>query len=259
MAGEAPAKSAPSTSGQMLKVVDTLLAGLGLFGGIALLGLLQTTTGIAFFAPPMMASGIIFFAGAAPPHPKGFLMGTLCSATISFCAVVLFTQYLPPVAAQGSAAVALLMWYKAHDCVFPPAAVLAGVLSTASAKALTNELTVQDIAMFLVFPWLAGHGLLFQFAKIMGGVRGKVRVKLALRQLRALASESDEVLRSIFNKFDTSGDGKLDPTELKVALRVALGADMSIEECQNMVKAADQDGENTLDFEEFKAICLGAL
>lgn len=256
---EAPTKPANKSGGRTLKAVDTLLAGLGLFGGIALLGFLQTTTGIALFAPPMMASGIIFFAGAAPPHPKGFLMGTVCSATLSYVAIIVFTKCLPPVAAQGSAAVALLMWYKAHELTFPPAVVLAGALTAASLKAPDDTVMAKDVLWFLFFPWLVGHGLLFCVAKIMGWVRGKVRVKLALRQLRSLAEGSDEALRSIFNKFDTSGDGKLDATEVKVALRVALGADMSIEECQNMVKAADQDGGNTLDFEEFKAICTKHL
>jgi len=245
-------------SGQMLKAVDALLAGFGLFGGIAFLGYLQTKTGYALFAPPMMASGIIFFAGGSPPHPQGFLMGTLGSATLAYFAVLLFTKVLPPVAAQGSAAVCLLMWYKAHECVFPPAAVLAGTLTAASVNAGTDKLMAEDVAWFLVFPWLAGHGLLFYLAKAMGWVRAKVRVKLALRQLRSLA-DNDEVLRSIFNKFDTSGDGKLDATEVKVALRVALGMDMSIEECEKMVSAADQDGGNTLDFEEFKAICTSHL
>ena len=65
------------------KAADTALAGLGLFGAIALLGALEPVFDVKLFVPPMMASGIIFFAGPTPPDPRGFLSGTLCSATLS--------------------------------------------------------------------------------------------------------------------------------------------------------------------------------
>ena len=65
------------------KAADTALAGLGLFGSIALLGALEPIFDVKLFVPPMMASGIIFFAGPTPPDPRGFLSGTLCSATLS--------------------------------------------------------------------------------------------------------------------------------------------------------------------------------
>ena len=74
-------------------MVDTVLAGLGLWGGCTALGLLEPLTGLRLFAPPMMASGIIFFAGPQPPHPKGFLSGTLCSATLSLVTLTLTLLY----------------------------------------------------------------------------------------------------------------------------------------------------------------------
>ena len=63
------------------------------------------------------------------------------------------------------------------------------------------------------------------------------------RQLASLGEQTDCTLREIFAKFDTSGDGALDPDELKVALRVALGVDLSKSDCQQLVAAADRDGD----------------
>ena len=80
-----PPTVVPSLSGMDTpKMADTAIAGIGLFGSIGLLGLLESMSGVPLFVPPMMASGIIFFAAPSPPSPQGFLSGTLCSATISF-------------------------------------------------------------------------------------------------------------------------------------------------------------------------------
>ena len=59
------------------KVIDTALSGLGLFAAMLLLNGLETVVGVKLFAPPMLASGIIIFAGPTPPSPRSFLLGTL--------------------------------------------------------------------------------------------------------------------------------------------------------------------------------------
>jgi hypothetical protein len=64
------------------KVVDSLLAGAGLMLGVTSLGWIDALTSLEFFAPPMLASGIIFFAGPAPPSPKSFLLGSVCAASL---------------------------------------------------------------------------------------------------------------------------------------------------------------------------------
>lgn len=109
---------------------DSALAGLGLWGSISMLGALEPVIGQPLFLPAMAASGIIFFVGTEPPKPSGFLSGTLCSATLSLATITLLSQALPPVAAQGGAAAVLLVWYKATHSLFPPAAALAGLLSS---------------------------------------------------------------------------------------------------------------------------------
>ena len=61
-------------------------------------------------------------------------------------------------------------------------------------------------------------------------------------------------LRRIFKQFDTSGDNALDANELKCALRVTTGLDLSLPTCQSLVKQMDKDGNGVVDFDEFLAI-----
>ncbi len=244
------------------KLVDTALAGLGLWGNCSVLGLLEPKLGVRLFAPPMMASGIIFFAAPTPPHPKGFLTGTLCSATLSLGVLALLSPIAPPVVAQGAAAGTLLMWYKLTGAMFPPAAVLAGLITAASvgtAAASPLGLSLGASASYLCFPWLAGHAWLYGCAHAVSEARSKARVAMSKRELGSLAECTDASLRATFSKFDTSGDGALDADELKVALRVALGVELSRDECVELTMAADKDGTGTVDFDEFRAICRAEL
>jgi hypothetical protein len=59
------------------RVLDAVVAGLGLGGSLALLGGLGPLLGVELYARSMMAGGIIFFAPGAPPGPGAFLV---CSA-----------------------------------------------------------------------------------------------------------------------------------------------------------------------------------
>lgn len=232
-------------------MVDTSLAGVGLFGSISLLGLLEPHVG-ALFAPPMLASGIVFFISAEPPHPKGFLSGTVCSATISFGVLSLLSPHVCVASAHGGAAASLLMWYKVTGSIFPPAGVLAGLLLSTSAASGSLLAT----AGYLAQPWLAGHMILYGGALATSALRSRVRVGLTKAALRA---HDDGALLQIFRKFDTSGDSTLDASELKVALRVALGVDMPMADCVALLAAADANGTDTVDFDEFRAICRGQL
>ena len=62
-------------------------------------------------------------------------------------------------------------------------------------------------------------------------------------------------LGEIFKQFDTSGDGSLDATELMLALRVAVGADISLDDSRRLVESVDDDGSGNISFAEFEAIC----
>ena len=239
------------------KSADALLAGFGLAAGCAVLGLLQPHVGVPLFAPPMMASGVIFFYGPEPPHPKGFLSGTLASSTVCLGTMALLSKRVTPVVAQGFSAGVLLVWYKATSAVFPPAAVLVGAL-TAASIGTANTFSLSSALHYLAFPWLTGHAFLYGCAYAMSGVRSQARVALTTRRLRALGGDDDEArLHNVFTHFDTSRDGFLDADELKVALRVALGVDLSREDCVLLIGSVDTDGTGTVDFGEFKAVCNG--
>jgi len=224
-----------------------VLAGAGLAGSFALIGALEAKIGVKLFVPPMMASGIIFFSPATPPSPKGFLSGTLGCASVCASVFTLLTGMagVSPAAAHGAAAGALLMWYKATNCVFPPAAVLCVLMSGVTTSPLG----------FVARTWLAGHACLYASAFGVSTIRSQARIALSKQSLIQLGGLSNEELKTIFGQFDLSKDGSLDANELKCALRVALGADLSLKECQTLIASADKDGNGVVDFGEFKGIC----
>ena len=88
------------------KGIDAALAGLGLFGSLALMSLLEPIVGVKLFAAPMMASGIIFFSPASPPNPFGFLVATTGSATVAAGALAMMSARSLPAAASAGAATA---------------------------------------------------------------------------------------------------------------------------------------------------------
>ena len=229
------------------KIVDTVLAGAGVAGTFAIMGAIEAKfPGVKLFVPPMMASGIIFFSPATPPSPKGFISGTIGCASLSAAVLSFFTGVagVSPVAAQGAAAGALLMWYKATACIFPPAAVLCVIMSGAANTPLS----------FVVRTWLAGHACLYTGALAMSYVRSQARLSLGRSSLRAMGGLSAAELQSTFKAFDLSNDGTLDASELKVALK-SLGIDLSLQDCMALILSVDKDGNGVVDFGEFKSIC----
>lgn len=244
------------------KLADTALAGSGLAISVASLGMLEQTLGMDLFAVPMMASGIIFFAGATPPAPNGFISGTVCSATLGWLTHLLAVSLgAPEVTALGASAGVLLVWYKAAGAIFPPAAVVAGTLTTTAFSATSGDTLdlVTAAASWLVCPWIVGHGALYAAALLMSKLRVHVRAELTKGRLRLLEDLDDAALRTTFDKFDTDGSGGLDAEELRIALRVSLGSDVSLEDCERLVMAADADGNGVVDYEEFVAICRDEL
>ena len=161
------------------RVLDALLAGLGLAGALALLGGLGPLLGVELYTRSMMASGIIFFVPAAPPTPAVFLVCTAGSATVAAAGLALASAFAwSPAACAGASAGPLLVWYRFTDSVFPPTASLPVLMAASVAgeglAAWTSSL------FFLFFPWLAGHAVLWLAACAVGHVRDAVRLEFGV-------------------------------------------------------------------------------
>jgi hypothetical protein len=192
----------------MPKIVDSALAGLGLFGSLALMAVLEPIVGVKLFAAPMMASGIIFFSPSTPPNPFGFLVGTTGSATVAAGALALMSaRSMPAAVGAGAAAGALLMWFKSTGTIFPPSAVLSILMAQAvagGAAASTFSGWTSSLS-YVAFPWLTGHALLWASAYGVGSVRSLVRYEFGKAQFRSMGQKSSAEIRKTFKKFDTSG------------------------------------------------------
>mmetsp|Transcript_7336 Transcript_7336/g.17701 ORF Transcript_7336/g.17701 Transcript_7336/m.17701 type:complete len:329 (-) Transcript_7336:146-1132(-) len=254
-------KGVAAVDASLPKVADALIGGVGLALSMGLLAVLEAKFKVKLFAAPMMASGIIFFAPQTPPDPGPFVSGTIGSASV--CAAIFAlcgSRKIPVPMASGAAAGSLLMWYKATNTIFPPAAVLSVLMagSVASEAATSVARGWASSLNFVAFPWLAGHAVLYASATVIGQARVRVRTVLTQRQMtqmgRKLAGFGTS-LRETFDKYDTSKDGHLDPLELKLALQVATGVEMSLPAVRAIVGAVDADGDGLISFKEFEAIC----
>ncbi|XP_070208674.1 calmodulin-beta-like isoform X2 [Littorina saxatilis] len=63
-------------------------------------------------------------------------------------------------------------------------------------------------------------------------------------------AEQEKAIRMAFRVFDTNGDGFIDVQELKHAMK-NLGEPLTDKELTDMMKQADVDGNNKIDYEEF--------
>lgn len=66
--------------------------------------------------------------------------------------------------------------------------------------------------------------------------------------------QKKEVLWSAFRVFDVDGDGKISKSELRAVLEVGNGVGIEEEQLKELIAEADQDGDGSIDFEEFCAM-----
>lgn len=234
-------------------VVDTVLAALSVTAAIMLIHVAESLTGLKLFEAKMIASATVFSSNPRPPGPRAFLV---CSACAVAAGVALHSA-----GAHGKSGPAIiaglhLLFSKLSGNSFASTAGLAQFLASP-----WDEWS-KPVA-FVFTPWLFGHTLLYLFALVAAAIRQRVRIFLvqrswSLETLQAakvgsgdMATTSRERLRSLFKTYDTSGDGRIDAVELRVAYRALARVDLSLEDCQGMIRAFDADGNGTIDFEEF--------
>jgi hypothetical protein len=237
-------------------VVDAIFAAVSVVSGIALLYFLENMLSINLFDPKMLASTVIFCGNPAPPSPHSFIVCTACA----FVAGILLRLSMAGTTFAGEAAIAAgcnVLLSKLVSVNFPPAVGLATVVAT---KPWQHSLV--DPLTHLVTPWLAGHCIIYVFAIAMSYPRKYVRVQLAMREWRSQAGKhmgqskgeyTTAKMKELFTRCDTTGDGRIDATEFKIAYRILTGSadDLPLSDCEEIVRAFDSDGTNTIEFSEF--------
>ena len=64
----------------------------------------------------------------------------------------------------------------------------------------------------------------------------------------------EELIKEEFNSFDQNGDGYIDKEELKTAME-NMGEELTDQQIDQMMRAADVDGDQKITMEEFKRMC----
>jgi len=69
-------------------------------------------------------------------------------------------------------------------------------------------------------------------------------------------SDAESELRAAFRAFDKDGNGSINATELREAMK-AIGENLSQEEVEEMIRDADADGDGNVNYEEFVKMMMG--
>jgi len=273
-----------------VKLADAAMAAVGLVCSLGSLHALDRaellSPLLSCFSPPMLSSAIILFAGPTPPPLGTFVVGTagafLMGTTVH---LMLVSAIAGSTGAQCLAAGLLLFYFKVSGAFFVPTVGLAAHLAQgrmgqaqghmaqaqghlaqghwtpahAGGHGGRSHLDFPPTLGYLLAPWLLGHLALYALAHVTSAGRQQLRLALLPDWKRQLLGGSgasrharEAKLRETFSRFDTSGDGFLDATELKLALRFVTGEEVSLEDCERIVRSMDTDGDGVIDFHEFQ-------
>ncbi|KAL1507469.1 hypothetical protein AB1Y20_008305 [Prymnesium parvum] len=144
-----------------LHLADPLLAAAGAAGGVYALFLLEDASGLALYAPPLAASAVLLFSSARPPPAAQVFAGTLVGTA---SAVALASLCGSSEEARSAAVGFCVLWFRLAVAPFPPAAALAALFFD---RAELREAGM----MFVLFPALSGHAVLYLIAMALSPVR----------------------------------------------------------------------------------------
>lgn len=260
--------------------VDAFLAAFGCAGSLALLQFLTGITPYEFNGSFLVGSSIKFFFNENPPSLKA------CVHSSMFAVVIGHTlHFVPHFCGQYARPVLLfatVLYWKLYGGMWTAANTLSMIVAVESggwASVVPNIRELNAYAnshqeqanqkrfpwMFLFFPYISGHIILYCMATAMSFLRRKIRTYLIQREFITKqmgydwqteivgGAERRERLRQLFNRMDTSGDGQLDVIELQVALRAVTVTDISLGDTKEILNSVDSDGNGSVDFDEFCA------
>jgi hypothetical protein len=255
-------------------IIDAFLAGLTAILGLCLLHIGEYMLHIKLYDAKMLTSIVIFCSNPVPPSPRSFVICTVCAYAVA----ILLQWSSHPTSTELYQAIAVglnVVLSKLTSHTFSPAIGICAIVATKK-----WQQPILDPIKHLVTPWLLGHGIIYCFVWCMSKPRRYIRVQLAIREWRLSSiqqqqhqqqqqhhgkndddtntnnewySYSEAQLQESFTRGDTSGDGRIDAVEFKIAYRHLTGSidDLSLADCMDIVRTLDIDGNGSIDFVEF--------
>ena len=240
------------------RVVDAAFAGASVALSISVCHILDGYLPFRVYDSKMLSSAVIFLSNPSPPKLTSFLVCSACGFVVGIVLNIAGGgQLLGSVHTQSVSLGLLLFFWRISGSNFSSTVGLAVYLAQSGSASWAPALR------YTLQPWLAGHALLYALAHAMALPRAWLRVRvakhdfglgLALRAGPMSAAERQAELHKTFANFDSSGDGRIDATELKVALRALLDTDLALADCEALIRSVDVDGNGTIDFGEFVAL-----
>lgn len=83
--------------------------------------------------------------------------------------------------------------------------------------------------------------------------RSPVSPNVTLAPKTSTGNKRDDFLNQVFCRFDGNNDGKISALELR-SYFASIGEYISIEEAQGVIDDTDSDGDNLIDFQDFKRL-----
>lgn len=237
---------------------DAVLAALGAFLCLNILTWIRERYEVESMGSFLLSASIKMFYNTRPPTLTAFWKSS------AFCipagTALHFVAMHYPKYAQSIVVSVVLLYWKFNGEIWTAANSLAIYLAAGSGK---WDLWAGDFPWsYLIAPYLSGHLFMHAFATAWSSLRIYVRAQLVKREFfgneqlnlqKLTAAGQEERLRDLFDRMDLDGNGRLDVQELQLAFRSALGCDITLEECELIMKSTDTDGDSTLDFDEFCA------